>query len=101
MEILSTSDTLTLVLGREDHCYLLKGNTHTYFLIAALFPWVCDLIGWPGPHSKQLTLHPNLAEERNFHTICTGGDGGVQSFQKNGMAGIQHYLGQGRTVSKH
>ena len=19
------------------------------------------------------TLHPNLAEERNFHTICTGG----------------------------
>ena len=27
-------------------------------------------------HTTHYTLHPNLAEERNFHTICTGG--GVQ-----------------------
>ena len=32
-----------------------------------------ERLAWPGPH---YTLHPNLAEERNFHTICTGG--GVQ-----------------------
>ena len=43
MEILSTSDTLTLVFGEEDHCYLAQMEG-TYFLIAALFPCVCSLI---------------------------------------------------------